>query len=658
MPLPQTGITTSTALGATLVPGGATFRVWGPSAQAVYLNGTFGGTPRWTNDADASLLLTKDANGYWSGFLAGVAEGDQYKYYVIGPAGGTTGPKRDPYALELTPSNTFPFGVNCVVRLADSYPWHDQAFVTPDYSNLILYQLHIGTFAPATFPNCGTFLDIITKIPYLVSLGINLLQPLPVTECKEKPDMGYDGADLFSPDSLYTVPAAGLAPYLATINGLLAAKGFGPLTADQITNQPNQLKAMVDLCHLYGIAVSFDVIYNHAGGFEGDDEAIFFWDRVGFGDNNNSLYFTNVPTGAGGLPFALQKPQIVQFLIDNARFFLNEFHVDGFRYDEISDLLAQTYFDSSGWDFCRALTSTLRYIKPRALQNAEFWPGEYDKGSFYSMVQPAAQGGAGFDTVQHDALRLAIRSAVQAASYGQSSALDMDAIRDSLYPPGLPQAWNAVPCVENHDVVYAAPDRQSRIPHLADGSNSRSFYAASRSKVATGLLLAAPGIPQLFMGQEFLEDKQWNENPGGANLIYWGGLAAGDKTMCDQLRFTQDFIRLRWSQPALRGQRINAYYSHNDNRIVAFHRWIDGQGLDVVVVASFNDNPFFNYQLGFPRNGRWAELFNSDVYQNWVNPLLVGNNGAVYANGGPMNNLPFSASITIPPRAILVFGLG
>ena len=655
MSLTQAYIASSTPMGANLIPGqGATFRVWGPSAQAVYLNGTFGGASRWSTNTDPALLLTQDANGFWTGFLPGAAEGDEYKYYVIGPSSGTTGYKRDPYARELTPSTTFPFGVNCVIRPADSYPWHDGQFVTPDFSNLILYQLHVGTFAPAAFPKCGTFLDVVTKIPYLAALGINLLQPLPITECKELPDMGYDGADLFSPDSLYTVndPAA-LPPYVATINGLLGAKGLPPITAKDITSQPNQLKAMVDLCHVYGIAVNFDVIYNHAGGFNGDDESIYFWDRVAPGDNNNSLYFKAAGV-AGGLAFALTKNQVKQFLIDNAGFFVDEFHADGFRYDEISELLAQTYFDSSGWDFCRAVTGTVRVKQPRALQNAEFWQNEYDKGSFWTMVQPAIQGGAGFDTVQHNSLRVAIRAAIQAASYGQSSAVSMDVIRDSIFPPGVPNAWNAVPCVENHDVVYVG--RDNRIPLLADGSNSRSYYAASRSKVATGLLLAAAGIPHIFMGQEFLEDKQWNENPSGTNLISWTGLAS-DKTMADQLRFTQDFIRLRKSQPALRGQNVNAYYSHNDNRVVAFHRWIDGQGLDVVVVASLNDNPFFNYQLGFPRGGQWAELFNSDIYQNWVNPLAVGNNGAIYATGGPMHGLPYSASITIPPRAILVFGM-
>jgi 1,4-alpha-glucan branching enzyme len=644
-------------MGATLVPGGATFKVWAPLAQAVYLNGLFGSAANWSTNTNPALLLSKNTSGYWTGFLAGVLDGDLYKYYVVGQPGGSVGYKRDPYARELTSSATFPVGVNCIVRSPHSYPWHDNGFVTPDYSDLIIYQLHIGVFAPAAFPNCGTFLDVIAKIPYLVALGVNLLQPLPISECKETHDEGYDGADLFSPDSLYTVydPAA-LGSYLTNINGLLATRGCASLTLDQITGGPNQLKAMVDLCHLHGIAVALDVVYNHAGGFEGDDESIYFWDREALpspATNDESLFFTNVGV-VGGLSFALWKAQVCQFLIDNASYFINEFHVDAFRYDEISLLLEAN--QPTGWVFCQNLTNTLRYIKDRLLQNAEYWPSEFT-ASVPSIVQPASDGGAGFDAVQHDALRLAIRAAIQSASYGQSSAVNMGAILGSLYPPGLPRAWNAVPCVENHDVVYIGKD--VRIPVLADRSDPQSFYARSRSKFATGLLLAAPGIPQIFMGQEFLENRQWCDDPTAqANLLEWVALDSGNKPMSDQLRFTQDFIRLRWNQPALRGQSINPYYSNNNDRVIAFHRWIDGQGLDVVVVASLNDNPFFGYQLGFPQNGRWAELFNSDVYDNWVNPLAVGNNGAIFVNGGPMHDLPYSTSITIPPRSILVFGLG
>ena len=231
----------------------------------------------------------------------------------------------------------------------------------------------------------------------------------------------------------------------------------------------------------------------------------------------------------------------------------------------------------------------------------------------------------------------------------------MTAIGAGLCSQGLPHAWCVLPCVENHDVVLAG--RQARLPRLADGSDSRSFYARSRSKVATGILLAAPGIPQIFMGQEFLEDKPWDTDPGGGSLLYWAGLAS-DKAMVDQLRFTQDLIRLRWLQPALRGESIHVFHVHDANRVIAFHRWIEGVGRDVVVVASLNDSPLFGYDLGFPAGGSWTELFNSDVYDNWVNPLRVGNDGGVFAAGGPLHDLPASASITIPPRAILLFGRG
>ena len=537
------------------------------------------------------------------------------------------------------------------MRSPAAYPWHDAQFVTPDYADMVVYQLHVGTYASSP-PSYGTFLDVIEKLPYLVALGVNVLQPLPVTESEANPSEGYNGADYFSPDPVYTVadPAA-LAGYLATINGLLAARGLAPLAAGQIASGADQLKAFIDLCHVHGIAVILDVVYNHAGGFTGDDETLYFWDRQAPGDNDDSLYFIDQGM-AGGLSFALWKAEVQQFLIDNASFWLGEYHADGFRCDEVSALLANN--QTAGWGFCQDLTSTVRFIKDRAIQNAEYWPSEYSAATS-SILAPVGQGGTGFDVVQHDALRIAVRAAVAAASWGAQSAVDMDAIGAGLGAQGLAHAWNVVPCVENHDVVLAG--RDPRIPRLADGSDARSFYARSRSKVATGLLLAAPGIPQIFMGQEFLEDKPWDTDPAGGNLIYWAGLAS-DKAMADQLRFTQDFIRLRGLEPAMRGESLHVFHVHNDNRVIAFHRWIEGEGRDVVVVASFNDSPFFGYELGFPSAGRWAELFNSDVYDNWVNPLLVGNDGAVFASGGPLHDLPSSASITIPPRAILVFGVG
>jgi 1,4-alpha-glucan branching enzyme len=117
------------------------------------------------------------------------------------------------------------------------------------------------------------------------------------------------------------------------------------------------------------------------------------------------------------------------------------------------------------------------------------------------------------------------------------------------------------------------------MPALADGSNHESWYARSRSRLATGLLLTAPGIPQIFMGQEFLEDKQWSWDPTSSNLIWWAGLNPGtDTARADHLRFTHDLIRLRWNYPALRGDDVNPFHVHEENRVIAFHRWLEGTG--------------------------------------------------------------------------------
>jgi 1,4-alpha-glucan branching enzyme len=652
--LSQQNISPTTPTGANLLADGATFRVWAPRATAVYLNGTFGGTvfDQQTDDR----LLSKDAAGYWTGFQPGACDGDPYRFWVAGT--GPSGYKRDPYARELATADEFP---NCfsILRASGGYPWHDAGFRTPDFSDMVIYQLHIGTYAIRTPGVASNFLDVACKIPYIAALGVNLLQPLPTDEQEAHPSMGYGGADLFSPDFPYVASAADLPGYLATINGLLTARQLAPLQLMDIASGPAQLKALVDLCHIYGIGVAFDVVYNHAGGFtvngQLDDNCIYYFDRVpDVGNNNDSLYFTNQDRGTGGLAFAMWNEDVCQLLADNARHYIEEFHADGFRYDEISILLSTN--QGSGWEFCRSLTTQLRTLQPRVLQNAEFWPGEFSDipTSVTPVIAPASQGGAGFDVVQHDALRAALRNAVGAASGGAQASVSMSAIAGVLYPPGLDHAWRAVTCVENHDLVMAG--RNPRIPTLADSVSPLSWYGRSRSRFATGVLLTAPGIPQLFMGQEFLEDQQWNTDPNGPDVPDWDGLNnPADPSMRDHLRFTQDLVRLRNAQPALRGDNAHPYYVSDSDRVLAFHRWLDGIGQDVIVVATLAENTWWNYQLGFPEAGFWREIFNSDVYDNWVNPWVAGNGSGVEANGGPMHGFAASASVVIPANGVVVF---
>src|SRR5207302_4202692 len=111
----------------------------------------------------------------------------------------------------------------------------------------------------------------------------------------------------------------------------------------------------------------------------------------------------------------------------------------------------------------------------------------------------------------NDGLRDAVRGAIAQAAQGRDAYVDLDKARDTLYPQaGFSAAWRVVNHLENHDLVWLNHDHQPRVAALADPSDSRSWYARSRARVALGLLVTAPGVPMLFMGQEFLEDKSWN----------------------------------------------------------------------------------------------------------------------------------------------------
>lgn len=625
---------------------GATFRVWAPAAREVRVLWDFTKTSGgdWCHHQAAKLQQT--GGGSWGGFVPGLKDGDRYMFYVVGPLGGTEGPKRDPYARDLTDDPMWP-DCQCLLSDPTTFPWHDHGFRPPPFHELVIYQLHIGVWHIPAGRNNGTFLDVIEKLPYLKTLGINAIQPLPVVEFPTMFSLGYNGVDYFPPETDYGVkdtdPA--LNSYLAGINQRLLAvnPNFMPYSLKDIQGTANQLRVMIDMCHVYGIAVIFDVVYNHAGGDFGD-RSIYFFDRKPYGNQNDSLYFTD-HGWAGGLVFAYWNDNVKQFLINNAKFYLTEYHCDGFRYDEVS--VIKNEGGEHGWLFCKYVTDTCHYVKPQAIHIAECWPVEE------AIVRSTSQNGAGFDATQNDGLRDAIRGAIGQASQGANAFVDMDRIAHEIASPVLSDKCRAVQCSENHDIVRK--DRGWRIPRIADSSDSHSWYARSRSRVALGLTLTAAGIPHLFMGQEFLEDKQWQDQPNSSFQIWWDGLNQGNKPMTDFLRFTQEIIAARNRLKGLRGGGLNIFHVHNDNRVLAFHRWVPGEGHDVLVVASLNDSTYFNYELGFPGNGYWKEEFNSDVYDNWVNPRVAGNGGGIDTNGWGLHGFPFSARITIPANSILIF---
>ena len=405
MPASFDHIHQGTPMGANLIAGGATFRVWAPNARSVHVIGDFNNRER--NEAS---LLNRDDQGHWLGFIPGVADRHRYMFYVVGEGG--EGPKRDPYARELES----PFPSQCIIREPD-FPWHETGYVTPQFSDFVIYQLHVGTFFTPNLPGKGgTFLDVARKIPYLSELGVTALQLLPIQEFQTQFSLGYNGTDYFSPEMDLAVEDGQLAPYAEQVNGLLDARGLARYDVEDLRGEMNQLKALVDLCHVHGLAVLLDAVYNHAGGDFGD-ESIYFFDRQPKhgDDNSNSLYFTN--TGhAGGLVFDFSKPEVRDFLIQNAKFFLDEYRVDGFRHDQVS--VIDHDGAPHGWSFCQDLTATLGHHRPGALDKAEYW----DVNPY--IVKPPPEG-AGFDTSLTDGLRISIRDCIAGASQPDERPLNM-----------------------------------------------------------------------------------------------------------------------------------------------------------------------------------------------------------------------------------------
>jgi 1,4-alpha-glucan branching enzyme len=648
MPASQQHIGSGTLMGANLVAGGATFRVWAPGAEHVYvvLNGQTNYQP---NPADE--LVKDQATGHWRGFFPGVVDGNGYRFFVVGPKG--SGFKRDPWARELELYG-YP-DCDCLVRDPNKYPWHDQDFRPPAFSDLIIYQFHVGVFyardgqgRDLRHHRVSKFLDVLDRIEYLAALGVNGIQPLPLVEFQGEWSLGYNCTDLFSPEMDYCVDPADLAPYLDKVNALLAKKGCAPLTSEQLSGQVHQLCAFIDICHLYGLAVIVDVVYNHAGG-PLDPQSIDHFDLPVTPDKSNSIYFS-ANDWAGGRVFAFQRPEVQDFLIQNAKMFIKEYHADGLRFDEVSAIDW-----NGGWFFCQSLTDTLRYLKPEAVQITEYW-GEH---RWLGVWRPP--DGMGFDVGYTDGIRDGVRAAIAEAAGGATASVHFGRLKDGLERPrNFPCAWQAYNCIENHDFVLDmdGDHRKPRMAKLADWNDSRSWYARSRARVATGILLTAPGVPMLFMGQEFLEDKLWSDSPERQELfIWWDGLEGQDRHMGDFHRFSSDLIWLRRRHAALRAEAINVFHMDEYNRVLAFHRWVPGVGRDVVVVVSLREETFHDhsYRLGFPLSGLWHEVFNSDVYDDFVNPWVEGNSGGVTADGGPRHGLAYSAGVTIPANSLLVF---
>ena len=429
-------------LGATVREDGIGFRVWAPGRRTVEV----------VVDGRRPLAMTRQADGTFEATAPGLAAGARYQYRLDGER------------YRPDPASRYqPEGVHgpSVVVDAPSFPWTDVGFRGHELADLVLYELHVGTFTRA-----GTFEAAIAHLPQLVDLGITAIQLMPVAEFPGSRNWGYDGVHLFAPQSTY--------------------------------GGPRGLRRLVDACHAHGVSVVLDVVYNHLG-----PEGNYLGD---FGPYYTDRYTT--PWG-GALNFdGPDSAGVRRHFVENARAWVREFHMDGLRLDAIHSI-----FDVSPRHVLTELAEAARE-EARALNRPLHIIAESHDND-RRVVLPAAEGGLGLDAVWADDFHHALHVRLTGEHGGYycdftDPKLLARAMTQGFAFQGEPSEYfghkrgtacadlpgeRFVICVQNHD----------QVGNRAQGDRLSTIVPFEAVKLAAALMLAAPAVPLLFMGEEYGE---------------------------------------------------------------------------------------------------------------------------------------------------------
>ena len=571
-------------MGAILCAEGATFRVWAPHADAVAVKGSFNGWQR--------ASLTHEADGYWATHVPGVKAGDEYKFCLR--TGEDWLDRNDPYARDLTHS-----AGNSRVYDPQAFDWGDDAFQMPSFNEVVLYEMHVGTFAPAT----GTFHEAAERLDYLRDLGVNAVELMPVAEFAGDTSWGYNPAY--------------------------------PFAVEQAYGGPDALKAFVRAAHARGIGVILDVVYNHLGPSDLDLWQFDGWQEHGRG----GIYFYNddrARTPWGDTRPDYGRAEVRRYLLDNVATWLGEFRIDGLRLDMTPHIYTSDAGPlEEGWTMMQAITHYARTEHPGTLIIAE------DLHNNPAITATTDDGGAGFHA-QWDARFVHPVRAALVASVDESR--DLAAVVAAVRHRFGPDPFSRVIYTESHDEVA---NGQARVPEEVWPGNAASKVSQQRAALGAVLVLTSPGIPMLFQGQEFLADRYFQDT----EPLDWGRLAAfeGIHTLF------RDLIALRRNlgglTAGLTGANVELLQQDEENKVLAYHRWLHGGvGDDVVVVVNLASTPHEAYTLRLPHAGNWQLVFNSTWagYSDAFAPFAVQDVAA--APGAPP-----TATLALPGYTALVF---
>jgi 1,4-alpha-glucan branching enzyme len=582
---------------------GIRFAVWAPNASRVNVLGTFN---RW-NSKGYEMKKVRNS-GIWTLFTEDASRGDLYKYEVHSLNGVRL--KADPYAFfsEVRPNTA------SVVSPLGWYTWNDEGWIskrsrTDHHKRPVnIYEVHFGSWKRDEKGELLTYRQMADElVAYVVDMGYTHIELMPLSEHPFDGSWGYQITGYFSVTSRY--------------------------------GTPDDFKHFVDTCHGNGIGVIMDWVPSH---FCKDEHGLSYFDSTPLYESSDFKYTDNPQWGTSNFDFF--KPEVISFLISNAKFWIEEYHIDGLRVDAVACMLYLNFGkDSDNWSrnmfggnenlpaisFMKMLNETISEEFPNVLMIAE------ESTSWPLVSSPVFRGGLGFSFKwnmgwMNDTLRyFEIFPDFRNENHNLITFSFMYAFSE-----------NFMLAISHDEVVHG---KKSLIGKMA-GDYWQKFASA---RLLFSYMMAHPGKKLSFMGNEIGQFIEWRYYEG----LEW--FILGYENHANLQKFVKTINKLYLNESALWKndsdwsgfEWIDA--NNSSQSVVSFVRKTGDVCDDIIVVMNFTPKAYENYSIGVDVGGMYAEVLNSD--DTSFSGSGVVNDGMLKAKDVPCNGRNFSIELRIPP---------
>jgi 1,4-alpha-glucan branching enzyme len=589
---------------------GTSFAVWAPGARAVRVVGDFNG---W--DGRQHPMRVLGSSGVWEIFLPGVGPGARYKFEVV-TGHGQVSLRADPFAFA---SEVPPATASIVTQ--SSYEWQDAAWFAAQATTDLLrapvsvYECHLGSWRRVQDADGAwrplTYREAAEVLPgYLADLGFTHVEFLPVAEHPFSGSWGYQVTGYYAPTARF--------------------------------GTPDDFRYLVDQLHQAGIGVLVDWV---AGHFPKDDWALARFDGTALYEHADPRLGEHPDWGT--LVFNYGRHEVRNFLLANALYWIEEFHLDGLRVDAVASMLYLDYSRREGeWvtnrfggrenleaiDFIKEVNEVLYRHHPPVMLVAE------ESTSWPAVSRPTYLGGLGFGFKwnmgwMHDTLVYFSKQPVHRRWHHHELTFAL------LYA----FTENFILPLSHDEVAHGKGSLLGKMP----GDRWQQF---ANLRTLLTWMWAHPGRPLLFMGGEIAQNDEWRhdasvdwhlleypEHAGMQALVRaLNGIYRAEPALWEQ---DFDWTGFRWIDP-----------DDSDNSVLSFLRFPASAGRPVACLANLTPVPRHDYRIGLPQPGRWTEILNSDNTKYGGSNTLTG---TVTAQAPGWNDLDYSATLTLPPLGVV-----